>query len=363
MGAADIIPGVSGGTMALITGIYQPLLNSIRSVDALTIGSLVRLRFKEAFSRIDVAFLATLVTGIAAAILFFTKVVPLPKYMVSHPELVYGLFFGLIVGSIVLLFMDIDPARRKPLQLLFIVVGAAIGFKVVTLVPSETPESWWFIFLSGAVAICAMILPGISGSFILLILRKYDFILYQIGSLGGPYTLEALMVLVPFGFGALAGLALFSRFLSWLLERAEISTMMVLIGFLIGSLWVIWPWQERSFVESIRSTEVLAVSDPIAQELLTASPDPYALRFRRIAESAESSNPIEIVTPLEASRTDSIVIEEVSRKMTAERPLLPWSAEFKESATTSSNPIMEGILGMGVGLLLTLLIFGLRKRA
>lgn len=183
MGSADVVPGVSGGTMALITGIYERLINAIKSADLKVIGALLRLRFKEVFSRVHWFFLLVLLSGVFSAILFVTRVIKLPELMFTHPEPVYGLFFGLIVGSVWYVLRGIDSHNWT--SILWVALGTAIGFWVVTLVPTDTPESTWFIFFSGAIAITAMILPGISGSFILLILRKYDFILGQFGKLGG----------------------------------------------------------------------------------------------------------------------------------------------------------------------------------
>lgn len=365
MGAADIIPGVSGGTMALITGIYEPLLRTIRSVDHRVVLDLMRLRVREVAGRLDLAFLAWIVLGIGGAIVFFTRVVPLQRYMMSHPELVYGLFFGLILGSIAILLLEVRPSREQWRSVLGIPFGATIGFWVVTLVPTDTPEAPWFLFLSGMVAISAMILPGISGSFILLILRKYDFVLAQIGALGGFYTLEALMALIPFAFGALAGLALFSRLLSWLLERAHAPTMMVLVGFLIGSLWVIWPWQVREYAESIRETREYAYTAPEVQELLQAEPDPYALRFRRVGRVLNPGAGFDELKRVE--------VEEVSRKLISSHPYWPGASPARDapsapsttspagSPTEAKHPIGEGLGGMAAGLLLTALVQRLRR--
>lgn len=261
MGSADVVPGVSGGTMALITGIYGELLDAIRSVDLQVIRELLRLRIRAALARVHWQFLAVLLSGIASAVLFFTRVVPLPVLMRTHPAAVYGLFFGLIVGSVWFVAKDVGTFDLRALA--FTLLGTVIGFWVVNLVPTETPEHPLFIFFSGAIAICAMVLPGISGSFILLILRKYEYVLGQVALLGTAETLAALTVLVPFGLGILTGIALFTRFLSWLLHRYAKPTMAVLIGFMVGSLWVIWPWQERTY-ELVRGEERLLRSEPIA---------------------------------------------------------------------------------------------------
>jgi len=179
MGSADIVPGVSGGTMALILGIYERLLRAIRSFDKDWLSLVVKGRFGAALSRNDLPFLAALGAGILAALLFFTHVVPLPKLIVSHPEQVYGLFFGLILASVVILMGAVE--RYGFGEVAMTLLGVAAGFAIVNLVPVETPDSAWFIFLCGFVAISAMLLPGISGSFILLILGKYAYIIDALG--------------------------------------------------------------------------------------------------------------------------------------------------------------------------------------
>jgi putative membrane protein len=259
MGSADVVPGVSGGTIALITGIYTQLLDAIKSVDSTVVRDLLALRLKSVFSRVHWPFLAVVLAGIASAIFFFTRIVPLPVLMRSHPAAVYGLFFGLIVGSIFFVARDVGAFDIR--AIVCALLGTGVGFWVVNLVPTETPEHPLFVFFCGMLAISAMLLPGISGSFILLILRKYEFIFGQIGRLGGSETLAALAVLVPFGLGVLCGLALFSRFLSWLLHHVEKPALAVLLGFMIGSLWVIWPWQERVYV-LVRDKERLIHSEP-----------------------------------------------------------------------------------------------------
>ena len=213
MGSADVVPGVSGGTMALILGIYQRLIDAIKSVDTQTLKSLLSLRISDVFKQVHWFFLVVLLSGILSAVMFVTRVIKLPELMFTNPEPVYGLFFGLIIGSVWYVLKGLGKLTVG--NVMWIIVGTAIGFRVVTLVPTDTPEAMWFIFLSGSLAITAMILPGISGSFILLILRKYDYILMQFGKLGGPETMDALWVLVPFGLGLVIGIMLFSRVLCW----------------------------------------------------------------------------------------------------------------------------------------------------
>jgi putative membrane protein len=252
MGAADVVPGVSGGTMALILGIYERLLLAIKHFDFEFIRLLFSARIADAARHIDLGFLAPLGMGIACAILFFTRIVSLPTLITTHPELIYGLFFGLVAASIALLLIQQAPLRLRKFS--FIVFGAALGLVLVNLVPQQTPTASWFIALCGAIAISAMILPGISGSFILLILQKYAYVFDALGRLD-------FSVIVPFAFGCGCGLLVFSRFLSWLLRRFNEATLLTIIGVLIGSLWVIWPFQHRVY-ESVRGKQRLVHSSP-----------------------------------------------------------------------------------------------------
>jgi putative membrane protein len=252
MGSADVVPGVSGGTMALILGIYERLLNAIHSFDRNWLRDLLTLKFSSALARNDLVFLLPLALGIALAIIFFTRVIPLPRLIVTHPEIIYGLFFGLISASVVVLMKEVDNYRA--VDLLTTLLGVALGFAIVNLVPLETPSSAWFIFLCGFIAISAMLLPGISGSFILLILGKYAYVIDAIGRFD-------LWVMFAFGAGAITGLVVFSRAIVWLLRRYHRSTLLVIKGILIGSLWIIWPFQERVYV-TVRGKSKLMESAP-----------------------------------------------------------------------------------------------------
>lgn len=253
MGAADVVPGVSGGTMALILGIYRRLLEAIRAFDATLLRLLAQGRLRDGAEHVDIQFLIPLGLGILAAILFFTRVISLPQLLHDYPEQIYALFFGLIVGSIVVLMRGLDALRWQ--DLLCLVGGAGLGVMVVSTVPFETPIESWFIFLCGALAICAMILPGISGSFILLLLRKYEYVLNAIGHF-------EFSVIVPFALGAASGLLLFSRVLVWLLKNYYQVTLFAIVGMLVASLWLLWPFQARNY-EVIRGKEQLVYSTPI----------------------------------------------------------------------------------------------------
>ena len=267
MGAADVVPGVSGGTMALILGIYRELIDAIKSFNLEWFKALAKFDIKRAVALPHFEFLIPLMIGIFSAIIFFTRIISIPKLLDSSPELVYGLFFGLIIGSIVILLQQIS--RWNFSFGIALCAGIIFGYLVVTLVPAETPTDWWFITLSGAVAICAMVLPGISGSFILLILGKYAYILDGIGHF-------KMQIIAPFALGAGFGLMMFTRFLSWLLHRYEQLTMNFIIGILIASLWVIWPFQDRTF-EIVREKKRLLSSTPILPENLLGAWQPLLL--------------------------------------------------------------------------------------
>ncbi len=259
MGAADVVPGVSGGTMAFILGIYARLLEAIRSFDLALVRLLARGRLHGAARHVDLGFLVLLGAGILGAVVFFTRVVSLPGLIGSHPEAVYGLFFGLILASVVVLFAEIDDLG--PRDGVALAAGIALGLAVANLVPTETPEAPWFVFLAGALAICAMVLPGVSGSFILLVLNKYAYVLDAIGRFD-------LAVILPFAAGAVVGLMLFTRLLVWLLHHYYRVALLTISGILVGSLWIIWPFQERVY-ETVRGKERLLSSTPRLPEAVT----------------------------------------------------------------------------------------------
>lgn len=344
MGSADIIPGVSGGTMALIVGIYNRLIHAISSFDVTFLKLFFSLQWKEAFQRAHWRFILILLAGIFCAVLFFTKVVPLQIYMFTHPELIFGLFFGLILGSIVILVKAIDGFTWQ--HGFFVLAGILIGLWVVTRVPTETSESPFFIFLSGAVAICAMVLPGISGSYILLILRKYDFILSQLGKLGTVDTLNALWILMPFILGAVIGLMLFTRFLSWLLDHYYARTLAVLIGFLIGSLYVIWPYQDRTYKEFVTKTEIVEFTAERAQALRENPASRNQPEYKRLGD---------VINPQASSGERRVEIEAVKQKLVKSEPYIPYWTIAK---TTN---FWSGIWGIGIGLVLVVGLDLLRR--
>lgn len=348
MGSADIVPGVSGGTMALILGIYERLLNAIKSVNGVFIKSFFTLKWKTAFKELHIKFLVFLFLGTLIALAFFTRVVPLQVYMFTHPEIVFGLFFGLIIGSIYILYKTLNEISWQ--EILMSVIGVGIGLWIVNLVPADTPDHPIFVFLSGMIAICAMILPGISGSYLLLIMRKYDFLLSNIGKIGGVETVDGIIALIPFWIGAVVGLAAFSRFLSWLLDRYHSQTISVLIGFLIGSLFVIWPYQNRDFVEQVRGVDVVAYNSERAQELLNSEVNENLPEYERIGAIVNADASF--------NELKNVEIETVKKKMIKSEPFIPG---VSEEADPNTN-LWGGILGMIVGLVLVGGLDLLRKK-
>ena len=245
MGAADVIPGVSGGTIAFMTGIYEELVGSINNINGTAVKLLFKGRFRDFWKQINGNFLVSLVAGILISIMSLAK---LMTYLLSHlPVPTWAFFFGLIVASSVFILREIKDWKIRDGVML--VLGIILGVVVCTLSPTETPDALWFIFLSGAIAICAMILPGISGSFILLILGKYEFMLSTLTKiLSGDGVLLDYAVVVIFVLGALVGILAFSKFLHWLLARYHRPTLLVLAGFIIGSLVKVWPWSDMAVV-------------------------------------------------------------------------------------------------------------------
>jgi len=233
MGGADVVPGVSGGTIAFVTGIYEELLDSIRSLDLHSLGLLKTLKIKEFWEHINGNFLITLFAGIFISL--FSLVRLISYLMVHEPIELWSFFFGLILASAILVFRKIRKWNAG--VVLAAITGAIIAFYITTFAPAETDNSLIYIFLSGMLAICAMILPGISGSFILLILGKYEYVINAVKDI-------KIDVILVFGAGCTVGLIVFSRLISWVLHRFHNVTIAVLSGFMIGSLNKIWPWKE-----------------------------------------------------------------------------------------------------------------------
>lgn len=233
MGSADIVPGVSGGTMALILGVYEELIYSVKVSTGKALKRVVRGDVGGAIEVVPLEFVVPLGLGIMAAVLFLSK--GISWALENSPEMVWGFFFGLVCASI---WVVSKTVRKWGVGKWLGLVAASVGaYAVVGLVPVETPANPAAFFLAGMVAIVAMILPGVSGSFLLVLLGKYGQILEAVNN-------KDLMILGLVVMGAVLGLGLFSRVLSWLFEHYHDLAISVLVGFMIGSLRKIWPWKE-----------------------------------------------------------------------------------------------------------------------
>lgn len=232
MGGADVVPGVSGGTIAFITGIYEELLNSISKVDADAIRLLLQFRIKDFWTHINGTFLIVLLSGILFSVFSLARIIT--YFLEHHPIPIWSFFFGLIIISAILVAKEIK--KWNWIVVLAGIIGIAIAYYVTIASPSQTSNSLWFVFISGAIAICAMILPGISGAFILLLLGKYTYIFTALKEFNFP-------VIIVFGLGCITGLLSFSRVISWLLKNYYNTAVALLAGFMIGSLNKIWPWK------------------------------------------------------------------------------------------------------------------------
>jgi putative membrane protein len=283
MGAADVIPGVSGGTIAFIMGIYDEFVGSIASINAEAVRLLLKGKIREFWKHINGNFLLSLVAGIGISVVALAGLMQM--LLSDHPIQTWAFFFGLIVASSIFIIRGISGWKMR--EGAFLVLGVILGVVICTLSPTNTPDALWFVFISGAIAICAMILPGISGSFILLILGKYQFIMENIttcveniGALWGSAGADAgafwnaAGVMVVFMVGAVVGILAFSKFLHWLLARWNKETLIVLAGFIIGSLVKVWPW---SNTEAIVCSQFPAVAKlGAAAESLAENPSLWA---------------------------------------------------------------------------------------
>lgn len=235
MGAADVVPGVSGGTIAFISGIYEELIGTLSNISFGTLKVLFKEGIGAFWKTINGTFLVVLFAGILTSVFSLAKLIH--WLLENEPVRLWAFFFGLVIASIWMVGKTIKNWKWN--IWLAILIGAAVAFFVTTLPPISPEKTWWFLFISGFIAICAMILPGISGSFILLILGSYSMIIGAIKDL-------VIVDLLIFGTGCILGLVTFSKGLKWMFNKFEQMTIAVLTGFLIGSLNKLWPWKENA---------------------------------------------------------------------------------------------------------------------
>ena len=240
MGVAEVIPGVSGGTIAFITGIYERLLNVIKAVGPDAWKAWRKEGIKGVWKTLDGIFLSSLIGGMGVGIVI--GVFLITYLLETYPLLVWSYFFGLIMVSA--LFVARQIKAWNGMRIFGITIGAAVAYYITVAVPAPGNPALYYVFFSGSIAVSALMLPGISGSFILLLMGMYSYIRPTIKSALKSFATDQLLILVSFGGGMLLGMVIFSRVLSWTFKHYHDTTLSVLTGFLLGSLNKIWPWQE-----------------------------------------------------------------------------------------------------------------------
>ena len=264
MGAADIVPGVSGGTMAFIFGIYEELIDSIKTIGQREfIEAVLHFRVREAFSLINWSFLVPLGLGVITAI--FSLAGLLAYFLTNQPVYLWSFFFGLIIASVIVIAGRIKQWSWGLVAA--VLIGAVGTYFLVSMVPAQTPDTWWFLFLTGVLASCAMILPGLSGAYILVMLGKYQTVLAAVNQ-------RDFVTLGLVAFGAAVGLVTFAQILSWLFKRYHDFTVAVLIGLLLGSLRKVWPWKvDMNWLTDANGQFVLEHGEPIVTGQINVLPD------------------------------------------------------------------------------------------
>lgn len=250
MGMAEVVPGVSGGTIAFITGIYEELLNTIKGFTPDKLKVLKDDGFASFWRAINGQFILFLFGGMAVGLVL--GVFTIAKLLESFPILVWSFFFGLIVASVWHVAKRIK--KWTGLEVILLLLGAAVSYYITIAAPSEGPQELWFVFIAGFIAICALMLPGVSGSFLLLLMGMYQYIVTDnVKALLSNFNTDSLLVVAVFALGCLTGVLTFSRVLSWTFKKFEAPTLAILTGFLLGSLNKVWPWKhvETIFVKHL----------------------------------------------------------------------------------------------------------------
>ncbi len=259
MGAVDVVPGMSGGTIALITGIYKELIFSIRFINAGLFNTLRKEGVAAAWQQMNGNFLLAVVAGILISIFSLAKAVS--WLLVNHPMMVWSFFFGLIIGSAIYVILRMERYNLRGLA--FFLSGSFIAYYLTIATPATTPEQLWFIFIAGSIAFCALILPGLSGAFILIFLGKYEFMLNALVDLN-------LKVITVFAAGGIAGVLAFSNVIGWLFKKHPNSTLALLAGFMAGSLNKLWPWKK------VLETRINSLGEEVPLLEQSISPAMYA---------------------------------------------------------------------------------------
>jgi len=262
MGAADVVPGVSGGTIAFIVGIYEELIDSIKSINGANLKLLFTGKIGAFWKNINANFLLAIVVGIAISIFSLAKLIT--YLLTTYPILVWAFFFGLVLASTWIVSRSVKQWNWK--TIVCFALGSVVAFYITVATPAETPDALWFIFISAAIAICAMILPGISGSFVLVLLGKYFYVMEAVKTFNIP-------VILVFICGAAVGITTFARVLSYALKNFHDVTIAVLAGFMLGSLNKVWPWKEvvSTYIDRHGVEKALQEANILPNELIWQS--------------------------------------------------------------------------------------------
>lgn len=255
MGAANVIPGVSGGTIALITGIFERIINAIKSFDGTAIKLLFKGKIKELIKHTDLYFLIAVFFGMVASVVSLAKL--LEFLFVHYPVFVWAYFFGLILASVYYVGKRIN--RWSLSVIVTFIVGASSAIVISVLNPAAQNDSFFYLIICGVVAICSMILPGLSGSFILILMGNYELVMIQ------AVNNFDLKILLPVMIGAIGGLIAFSHILSWIYNKHKDQTISVLTGFILGSLGILWPWKNEIYLVDMAGEYILKNGEKIVQ--------------------------------------------------------------------------------------------------
>ena len=265
MGAANVIPGVSGGTLALITGIFERLINAIKSFDITAIKLLFSFKLRDFAKHIDLYFLIAIFGGIAIAIITLARLFDF--LFTNYPVYIWSFFFGLVLASVYFVGKTVEKWNNS--VIITFIIGAIIAILISVLNPASENSSTFYLILCGVVAICSMILPGLSGSFVLILMGNYQLVMID-----AVNDLD-LDILIPVGIGAIGGLIVFSHILSWVFKKYKNQTISLLTGFILGSLSVLWPWQKAIHLLDNTGELILKRGEPIVSNYQKFIPEAF----------------------------------------------------------------------------------------
>ncbi len=265
MGAANVIPGVSGGTLALITGIFERLINAIKSFDITAIKLLFSFKLRDFAKHIDLYFLIAIFGGIAIAIITLARLFDF--LFTNYPVYIWSFFFGLVLASVYFVGKTVEKWNSS--VIITFIIGAIVAILISVLNPASENNSTFYLILCGVVAICSMILPGLSGSFVLILMGNYQLVMID-----AVNDLD-LDILIPVGIGAVGGLIVFSHILSWVFKKYKNQTISLLTGFILGSLSVLWPWQKAIHLLDNAGQLILKRGEPIVSHYQKFIPEAF----------------------------------------------------------------------------------------